>query len=312
MTYTFSDGMLSGPKVQHKPTPNKNANGSCKPEIIVIHDTASSLNTMGVVNWLCNPDANVSANFVIGRDGEIWQLGRPTEKCWHTGKSKYEGFNVGGTCNSFAVGIEIVNPGWLIDGKDGYAYHSASRSLKWPVSEVVKKDDENHTEKGRYWLPYTQEQIDAVKALCEALVQSYPNIHDIVPHWQISPGRKQDTNPLYPLHELRLAVFPDYDNEEDEEVTPAKEPIAASAEDEENYTHFTIGRVNLRSGPSTNDKILGVLPKDFWFTPDQAMSKTINGILWYAFDVDTLDDVENKQYTDVVTGYVSSAYVKKA
>lgn len=300
---TFENGILKGDHVQYKKTPNKA--GRCDPQIIVVHDTASSLNTKGVVDWLCNPASSVSAHFVVGIDGEIWQLGLPTEKLWHTGKSSYNGKNVGGTCNSFAVGIEIVNPGWLIDGKDGYAYHSASKSLKWPVSQVVKKDDANHTEKGRYWLPYTDAQFEAVKQLCLALAKAYPSFYDIVPHWQISPGRKQDTNPLFKLAELRSAVYPN----KYPPVNNVETDTTETDNVEEEYTHFTTDKINLRSTPSWSGEILAVLPKDFWFTPEKE-EKDANGNLWYGFTVADDDELEEINFTDTVLGWVNAEYIK--
>jgi hypothetical protein len=46
-----------------------------------------------------------------------------------------------------------------------------------------------------------------VQDLCEALCKSY-GIKEIVTHWLISPGRKVDTNPLFPLEQLRRDLAP--------------------------------------------------------------------------------------------------------
>jgi hypothetical protein len=46
-----------------------------------------------------------------------------------------------------------------------------------------------------------------VTALCKELVTCYPSIDEIVTHWQVSPRRKIDTNPLFPLDAVREEVF---------------------------------------------------------------------------------------------------------
>lgn len=43
--------------------------------------------------------------------------------------------------------------------------------------------------------------------VCRALAEAYP-IEEIITHWLISPGRKIDTNPLFPLEQVRAAVAP--------------------------------------------------------------------------------------------------------
>jgi hypothetical protein len=57
-----------------------------------------------------------------------------------------------------------------------------------------------------WWMDYTPEQITAVTELCKALAVAYP-ISDITTHWAISPGRKVDTNPLFPLERVKREVF---------------------------------------------------------------------------------------------------------
>ncbi len=54
---------------------------------------------------------------------------------------------------------------------------------------------------------YSPEQIAAVTDLCAALAETF-KIEDIITHWMISPARKIDTNPLYPLDQLRASALP--------------------------------------------------------------------------------------------------------
>lgn len=270
--FTINKGIVK--EAKYRETPNKA--GKNKPELIVVHDTASSLNTDGVVDWLCNPKAKASAHFVVGVNGELWQLGSIDEVLWHTGKSSYKGRSSGNSCNSFSVGIEIVNPGWLVDGKDGFAYHSTAKSLKWKYEDVVKMDSPNHTEKGRYWLPYTEAQLKTVFNLCKAICEKEDyTITDIVPHWLISPGRKQDTNPLFPLEELKAFCFPDTLNE------PSPEDLLdIDNHSNESLTVKTKVALNVRELPDWKAGILGVLSVNNRI-PTVGSVITNNKAVWY-------------------------------
>ena len=49
---------------------------------IVMHYTTSR-NVDGTIAWFQDPRAQVSAHYVIGRDGEIYQMVRDSDKAWH-------------------------------------------------------------------------------------------------------------------------------------------------------------------------------------------------------------------------------------
>lgn len=103
--YKIVKGMLTvdGKQVAFKQSPN--VGGACKPEILVVHDTASGLNSSGPIGWLVDPKAKASAHFVVGRAGDITQLVSCDRAAWHAGKSVYNDKHVSGSVNSFAVGI---------------------------------------------------------------------------------------------------------------------------------------------------------------------------------------------------------------
>jgi len=130
----------------------------------------------------------------------------PTGKrAYHAGQSKWKGIS---GLNSCSVGIEIVSPGKL--DNTGKAYFGTVAD----PSEIVSMTSPAH---GRgHWLPYTKEQITAVVAICRAVVEEYPDCNDIVTHYQISPGRKIDVGPQFPLEEVRRLVF---------DPTPAEEEL---------------------------------------------------------------------------------------
>lgn len=75
--------------------------------MVVIHYTAMH-SAQAAVDWLCTPKAQVSAHYVIGRDGRLWQLVKDSARAWHAGVGAW-----GGVCdvNSRSIGIELDNCG---------------------------------------------------------------------------------------------------------------------------------------------------------------------------------------------------------
>lgn len=180
----------------YKASPN--VGGKLVPEYIVLHDTASGLNDGGPISWLTNPVSKVSAHVVIGRDGKITQLVPFNVKAWHAGQSTWAGRPL---LNGFSIGIEIVNPGKLQQVAPGiYKGVGIYDTNKHPSLVVKRAKTAAHGD--GFWLAYTDAQVAAVHDLCEGLCKSY-GIKEILTHWLISPGRKIDTNPLFPLEQLR-------------------------------------------------------------------------------------------------------------
>ena len=60
------------------------------------------------IDWLANPEAKVSAHYVVSEDGQITYMVPEEKRAWHAGKSHWRGVS---DINSASVGIEIVNPG---------------------------------------------------------------------------------------------------------------------------------------------------------------------------------------------------------
>jgi N-acetyl-anhydromuramyl-L-alanine amidase AmpD len=172
--------------------------GRMVPSLIVLHDTADRPAPKDTVNWFASAECKVSAHFVVERDGSIIQMVECDQKAFHAGKSTWKGR---ANCNGFAIGIEIDNPGKL--DKNGRAWFHKGRDPGIPG--IQPKTTKEHG--AGHWLPYTPEQVAAVTKLCQALVKAYPGIKEVVTHYLISPGRKIDVNPLFPLDEVRAAVF---------------------------------------------------------------------------------------------------------
>lgn len=171
--------------------------GDMAPRYVCLHDTAGALRPFSSVEWFASKECGTSAHFVVERDGTITQMVPTNKKAFHAGVSSWKGV-VG--LNSCSVGIEIVNPGKL----DNKGVADFGTKVAEP-NEIVKMSSPAHG--SGYWLPYTREQIDAVIAICRAVVEEYPDCNEIVTHYLISPKRKIDVGPHFPLEEVRTAVF---------------------------------------------------------------------------------------------------------
>jgi N-acetylmuramoyl-L-alanine amidase len=184
-----------GKPVQFIATPNMS--GALKPEGIILHDTAGP-SLSSATGWLSQSEAKASAHVVVDLDGTIVQMVPFDRVAWHAGPSSYKGRP---NCNSFTVGIEIVNPGALSAAGKAWFHKTGQAGYSGIVHKATKAHGDG------WWLPYTPEQIEAVTALCKALAAAYPSISFISTHWEISPGRKVDTNPLFPLGQVRGEVL---------------------------------------------------------------------------------------------------------
>jgi len=178
------------------PTPNKG--GSLDPTLLIVHDTAGALDYRGSVSWLCNPQAKASAHFVIGRKGEVVQLASCRVKTWHAGKSSYLGRQ---NVNDFSIGIEIANPGKLTVAS-GAKVARASFGAEYSIADYRIEFRESAAHGPGWWMPYTKPQLDAVLALAMAIRDKY-EITRCAAHFEISPGRKIDVGPQFPLAWLK-------------------------------------------------------------------------------------------------------------
>lgn len=172
--------------------------GRIEPTLIVLHDTSDRLRADDSVSWFCNPKSKVSAHFVVGRDGSVTQCVPVDHAAWHAGQSEWCGR---ANCNSYGIGIEIDNPGKLTRrGGKAYAWFGDG----WPLSELVEMTTPEHG--SGWWMPYPQVQIDAVEALVRALAIRFPTITDVAGHYQVSPKRKVDPGPQFPMALMQAIV----------------------------------------------------------------------------------------------------------
>ena len=75
--------------------------------MVILHYTAMQ-SAETARDWLCNPEAQVSAHYVLRADGHLWQLVDEAERAWHAGAG---GWGAVADVNSRSIGIEIANTG---------------------------------------------------------------------------------------------------------------------------------------------------------------------------------------------------------
>lgn len=151
--------MSQKPTYEYIPSPNYARRKKPKITAIVIHYTAS-MNIEGTISWFKNPKAEVSAHYVIGRDGRVVQMVKDEFAAWHAGRSAMRPSlpdkhpDKESNVNHFSIGIELVG-----DADSGF----------------------------------TDRQLASLYELVAILVSTYQIPPDrVVGHSHISPGRKID------------------------------------------------------------------------------------------------------------------------
>jgi N-acetylmuramoyl-L-alanine amidase len=75
--------------------------------MVVLHYTGMQT-AAEAIERMCDPEAKVSAHYMIDEDGTVTSLVPEERRAWHAGKSCWRGVT---DINSASVGIELVNPG---------------------------------------------------------------------------------------------------------------------------------------------------------------------------------------------------------
>ena len=190
---------IGGAYVLQKPSPNHG--GLFKPTLLVMHYTGSP-STPGAIRTLTDGNAanRVSAHLVISPEGVVTQLVPFDKIAWHAGVSSWKGKD---GCNSFAIGIEMVNSGLL--GKVGNGY--VDRLTNKPVASAQVVIAAHKNGGGELpWEIYPLAQIEAATGAARAIVEAY-GIKEVVGHDDIAPHRKIDPGPAWPMDTFKKRVL---------------------------------------------------------------------------------------------------------
>jgi N-acetylmuramoyl-L-alanine amidase len=154
-------------------TPSPNFDDRALPvSMLVLHYTGMQ-DAESAIARLADPEAKVSAHYVVCEDGRVLRMVAEDKRAWHAGRSYWRGIT---DVNSASVGVEIVNPGHEF----GYR-------------------------------PFPEAQMDAVVRLV-AEIKGRNDIprSNVVGHSDVAPARKQDPGELFDWarlarHHLALA-----------------------------------------------------------------------------------------------------------
>jgi N-acetylmuramoyl-L-alanine amidase len=101
--------------------------------MIVIHDTETPGVKDAKTIWrhFANPNSQVSAHYIIGKDGSIVQCVPDALRAWHAGESYYKGQD---HLNDCSIGIELVNAQTGDDPFTNAQYRSLVQLVAYLVS----------------------------------------------------------------------------------------------------------------------------------------------------------------------------------
>jgi len=156
-------------KIIQSPSPNFDER-TLPISLLILHYTGM-VTGEAALERMCEPDAEVSAHYMVEEDGRIFQLVEEDKRAWHAGVSEWQGET---NINSNSMGIEIVNGGHDHPNEDGS-------------------------------LPdFPDVQINAVIALSKDIMKRHGEL-TVLGHSDIAPARKIDPGENFPWQGLAAA-----------------------------------------------------------------------------------------------------------
>ncbi|MGH6828941.1 MAG: N-acetylmuramoyl-L-alanine amidase [Rhizomicrobium sp.] len=147
-----------------RPSPNRDSRGKTAIDALVLHYTGME-SAEAALSRLCDPQARVSAHYVIAEDGGLYRLVAERKRAWHAGVSFWDGAR---DINACSIGVELVNPGHEL----GYR-------------------------------PFPEPQIESLITLARDLLARHPiRPWRILGHSDVAPSRKTDPGELFPWERL--------------------------------------------------------------------------------------------------------------
>ncbi len=182
------------------------------PTLLVMHYTAG-FTAASAIAALTGRAKKVSAHLVIDRDGTVTQLAPLNVVTWHAGPSSWKGRKL---CNSFSIGIELVNCGPVLERADSkpnkpvLIAEVATKKIMDPkdCARLQHKNGEGTP----FWQIYPEEQMEVAIGVARAICETY-GIKDIAGHYDIAPTRKRDPGPAFNMLSFKSAVFGRDDDE---------------------------------------------------------------------------------------------------
>jgi N-acetylmuramoyl-L-alanine amidase len=156
----------------HRELPSPNWDERALPVTMAVLHYTEMESAEAALERLTDPEAKVSAHYLIDENGEVVQLVPEDKRAWHAGASFWRGHR---DVNSASIGIELQHPGHALGYRD-----------------------------------FADAQIEALVPLLNRIVRTHdiPRAN-VVGHSDVAPARKTDPGELFPwarLAEYRLCL----------------------------------------------------------------------------------------------------------
>ena len=142
------------------PSPNyDNRDADITVDMLVLHYTGMRTGEEAIER-LIDPEAKVSAHYLINEDGTLHQMVSEDRRAWHAGAAYWRGET---NINARSIGVEIVNPGHEF----GYR-------------------------------PFTEAQYDVLEELAHGILTRHDiPARNVVGHSDVAPDRKNDPGEFF-------------------------------------------------------------------------------------------------------------------
>lgn len=150
--------------IEH-PSPNHDARpDGTVIDILLLHYTGMQ-SAEAALDRLTDPNAKVSAHYLIDEDGRCYRMVDENRRAWHAGVASWQGAT---DINARSIGIELVNPGHQF----GYR-------------------------------PFPDRQMECLTRLSQAILQRHPiPPARVLAHSDVAPDRKEDPGELFDWESL--------------------------------------------------------------------------------------------------------------
>lgn len=243
-------------EITNRNSPNyTKGRGGKKIDKIVIHwwgDPNQNPSTGGIVNWLCNPAAGVSAHFVAsGTNREVYQLVNDADTAWHAGDWNANQTSLSIECDprcrdeDYDVVAELIADLWKYYGKLPLEPHNKFTSTRCP---------------GNY-------DLNRLKSLAEEKLNPTP-LKPVNPHKPVPNAVKLDKPTKYIAKLQKTEVWdldtnPNYQSVKS--LSLGEEFVAYAKIDFNNATYYqteyAFTKKN-KTGVNSNDLVLYVKPEE--------------------------------------------------
>ena len=158
-------GNNTGDELVHREVLSPNCNERALPVTTVVLHYTEMASCDEALARLTDPNAQVSAHYLISEAGEVIRMVPEEKRAWHSGVSLWRGEP---DVNSISIGIELDHPGHAL----GYR-------------------------------PFADAQIEALTPLLHRIVKTHdiPRAN-VVGHSDVAPARKTDPGELFPWDRL--------------------------------------------------------------------------------------------------------------